>query len=155
MAANQLLLYAHRRAHGRDAAARAATPTRRAAVDALEAHYVAAARALLPDDPGRECFGPRALAAVALFTLGMVAPLAHAAWDNHQPSEYRGTAISADCALCESLAARMDDGAPLQSAFSALVPLAGARALVSMPSQPVFIGAQLGLRPSRAPPLHA
>ena len=97
----------------------------------------------------------RALAAVALFTLGMVAPLAHAAWDNHQPSEYGGTAISADCALCESLAARTDDGAPLQSAFSALVPLSGARALVSMPSQPVFIGAQLGLRPSRAPPLHA
>ena len=63
MAANQLLLYAHRRAHGRDAAARGATPTRRAAVDALEAHYAAAARALLPDDPGRECFGPRALAA--------------------------------------------------------------------------------------------
>jgi hypothetical protein len=97
----------------------------------------------------------RALAAVALFTLGMVAPLAHAAWDNHQPAEYRGTAISADCALCESLAARMDGEAPLQSASSALVPLSETRTLVSMPSQPVFIGAQLGLRLSRAPPLQA
>jgi hypothetical protein len=71
------------------------------------------------------------------------------------PAECRGATISADCALCESVAARMDDGAPLASAPSAVLPLSGACVLLSTESRPVSIRDRLGLRLSRAPPLHA
>ena len=95
----------------------------------------------------------RTLVAVAVFALGQLAPLAHIAWSDHLPADHLGSAVTADCLLCESAAARTAE-APLASSGDAFVALTGVWNLLQMSEGRRAVEAHLGPNPARGPPVH-